>query len=177
MKKNTFYTLFLATLFLFVIVGCKNKQEKELQEIQNLENQYFSNKTAIQEPANFQILMEKYVAYADNYPQDTLSPELMMRAADIAANLSQPGYAITLYNRIYNDYPNFVKRPYALFMIGFVNENNIGDWDKAKEYYERFIHTYPDHEMAVVAKACLENLGLSTEELILKIMQQQDTIQ
>ncbi|MDD4848380.1 MAG: tetratricopeptide repeat protein [Bacteroidales bacterium] len=175
MKKNT-YLIMAMVVSLLITVGCKNKQEKALANIKSLEEQIFNKNTPAQEPATLQNMMEQYVSYADQFPDDSLSPEMMMRAADIAANLNQAGYAITLYSRVFDNYPDFSRKPEALFMIAFVNENNIGDWDLAKEKYELFIQQYPDHPLTESAKICLQNLGVSAEDMILQLMQQQDSV-
>lgn len=172
MKNNIFY--FIATcLLLSFFISCKDTPEKEMKKIQKMEDDIFKSNAPVQEPAKLQTLMDLYVNYTEKYPEDTMTPELLMRAADIAVNLNQADYAITLYNKIYNQYPDFSKRPEALFMTAFSYENYVGKLDLAKEHYELFIQQYPDHELLETAKICLDNLGKSPEELILEMMQKE----
>ena len=48
----------------------------------------------------------------------------------------------------------------------FVLENQINDYDQAKNTYEVFIEEYPDHPMRDDAEYSIKNMGKSPEELI-----------
>jgi TolA-binding protein len=82
--------------------------------------------------------------------------------------------AIRFYDRILNDFPDYRKAPEALFLKGYVYENNLGRLDKAKEIYEAFIAKYPTNEFADDAEVSLKYLGKSPEELI-EIFQSSDS--
>lgn len=56
----------------------------------------------------------------------------------------------------------------ALFMLGFIHANEIHNYEKAKEYYQKFLELYPNSELAVSAKFELENLGKEPQKIIIK---------
>lgn len=73
--------------------------------------------------------------------------------------------AIKDFESIVKYYPESEKISDAIFMLGFINANDIKDLDEAKKYYELFIEKFPDHELTVSAKYELENLGKDVNEL------------
>lgn len=58
--------------------------------------------------------------------------------------------------RLYPESPNSYK---AQFLIGFVYSENLKDYNKAKEVYEKVIKNYPDCDLADDAKVMLESMG------------------
>ena len=63
--------------------------------------------------------------------------------------------------------PQHPKAPTALFMMGFIYENDLGDLNKAKETYQTFLNRYPnDPDYADDAQNALKFLGKSPEEII-----------
>ena len=51
-------------------------------------------------------------------------------------------------------------------MLGFVQENYSGNLDEARRIYQLFLMEFPNHEMADDARASIDNLGKSPEEII-----------
>ena len=74
--------------------------------------------------------------------------------------------SINLYTDVYTNFPDSVEAVNALFMIGFIQANELQDLDAAKNSYNEFIARYPDTELAVSARAELENLGKSPEQIL-----------
>lgn len=105
-------------------------------------------------------------AYALAFPNDDEAPSLLYKAGEIAASLRTFDKSMHLFDWIIRKYPNKPEAPMALFMKGFVFENEIGDIDNAGKVYQQFIEKYPDHHLASSAKFLKENLGKSDEELI-----------
>jgi len=62
----------------------------------------------------------------------------------------------------YPDGENYSK---ALFMLGYINANDLKKFDEAKKYYNLFIEKFPDDELASAAKYELENLGKDINSL------------
>ena len=54
----------------------------------------------------------------------------------------------------------------ALFMVGFINANDLNNLDEARKAYNQFLTTYPKSELASSAKLELENLGVPAEEFL-----------
>jgi TolA-binding protein len=72
-----------------------------------------------------------------------------------------------LYSKIADGLPQHKKAPTALFMIGFVQENDLGDISKAKTTYESFLQKYPnDPDFADDAQNAIKMLGKSPDDII-----------
>ncbi len=69
------------------------------------------------------------------------------------------------FQKVLDEYPNGVYSSKALFMLGFINANDLKNYDKAKEYYTEFLKKYPNHELADDARYELQNLGKNTDDL------------
>ena len=67
--------------------------------------------------------------------------------------------AVENFKGIADNYAKGEHHAEALFMLGFINANDIKDLDEAKKYYTIFVEKYPDHELADDAQYELENLG------------------
>jgi hypothetical protein len=53
-------------------------------------------------------------------------------------------------------------------MAGFVEANELQNYEAATETYNLFLKTFPDHELATSAKEELDNMGLTPEEILKK---------
>ncbi|MFH2095512.1 MAG: hypothetical protein ABIJ16_07400 [Bacteroidota bacterium] len=111
-------------------------------------------------------IINKYVAFADQFPDDTMSAEYLFKAGEVCRAMNLGEESIRYYERVYSDFPAFEKAPYCLFLKAFVYENIVMDMMKAKEFYTLFIEEFPEHEFADDARALIKNLGKTPEELI-----------
>lgn len=111
-------------------------------------------------------LIKAYLDYAENHKDSPEAPEYLYKAADLSLNTNKSKQALDLYNRIIYQYPDYKKTPECLFLVGYIYENYMQDYGKAKQVYEEFLQKYPNHEFADDAKISIENLGKSPEELI-----------
>ena len=89
-----------------------------------------------------------------------------MGAADFYRYMHKPLKSISIYEKIYERYPSVAKHPYALFLQGFIFENEVGNPQAAKLLYEKFLETYPNHAISNDVKATLSNLGKTPEQLV-----------
>jgi tetratricopeptide (TPR) repeat protein len=93
--------------------------------------------------------------------------DVLLKAAGLAKTIEDPQKAIALYKRVAEGFPQSAKAPTALFMMGFVYEEDLQDMAKAKDTYENFLQKYPnDPDFADDAKTALSLLGRSTEDII-----------
>ncbi|MEZ4925598.1 MAG: tetratricopeptide repeat protein [Saprospiraceae bacterium] len=100
--------------------------------------------------------------------------DVILKAAGLAKTIGLPEKSIELYRKVAEGAPDNKKAPTALFMIGFVYENDLNDLEKAKQVYETFLDKYPnDPDFADDAQMALKNLGKSPEELIKEFEQNQ----
>lgn len=106
--------------------------------------------------------------YALILPANPKSPEILSEAAKVAGYVNAHGRALELYDWIYTNYNDHPKAGQALFMMGFIydNEAEFQDKEKAKSYYETFIAEFPEDDFADDATFLLQNLNKSNEEII-----------
>jgi tetratricopeptide (TPR) repeat protein len=111
-------------------------------------------------------LINAYVAYADTIKDPVQSPAYMFEAANLAMNLNESQEALKLFNRIIYQYPDYKKAPDCLFLMGYIYDNSLQNYGKAKEIYEEFLAKYPTHDFADDARVSLDNLGKPLDELV-----------
>lgn len=80
--------------------------------------------------------------------------------------------AVEYYQIVSEEYSELDEAPGALFMSGFLQANEIHDYESAKTTYESFLAKYPDHELAPSAQSELDNLGLTPEQILEKAVAQ-----
>jgi len=163
MKKSFQFLMLTAAVIFFA--ACESQRAKDIKTVEKAEQEAFAETGALNTD-KVNELITAYIAFADKFKDDTLAPSYIFKAGDIAMNTNRSMEAIRFYDRILNDYPDYRKAPEALFLKGYVYENNLGRLDKAKEIYESFIAKYPTNEFADDAEVSLKYLGKSPEELI-----------
>lgn len=113
----------------------------------------------------------KFIEIAEGYSSLTDSPDkyadLLMKAAGLAKNTGEFNKSLQLYFKLSNRLPDHPQSKTALFMQGFIYENDLHDLNKAKTAYEEFLQKYPnDPDYADDAKIALQTLGKSPEEML-----------
>lgn len=163
MRKLLYATAIV--MMVLAINACKPSKEKKIEEIKQMESQLISATTRI-DSTKAQQLINLYISYADENKTDSLSPVFLFKAADVSMNIQKFDQSLGLLDRIRADYPQFQKIPDCIFLKAFIYENMVNDLKKADEAYKEFLSKYPNHELAVSAKAAIENLGIPAEDLI-----------
>ena len=115
-----------------------------------------------------QAMVDVYKAYVAAYPQDSLAPEFLFRAAGTVKSMGDPEQSITIYDRIVQDYPSWKRLVDVLYMKALTLDDDLDRDGEAKGIYEQVINNFPGHPFARDSKAMIENLGLTDEELIAK---------
>ena len=111
-------------------------------------------------------LLEAYMVFQERFSNDDKSAEYLFKAGEIAMGINLTAISIKCLDKVYNDYKSYEKRPYALFLKAFVQENQANNYEEAKANYELFIQEYPEHEMTDDAEYSIKNMGKTPEELI-----------
>lgn len=144
-------------------------QKMTVEEINKLESQVFGV-GASPEKENIVKLVDAYVHYAKQNPDDIKSPEYLFKALDVAVgiNAEGPQKAIDIADIMIEQYPNFEMTPMAMFLKGFVYENMMNDNEKALDTYHQFLERYSNSPLVNDVKSTIENIGLTPEELIKK---------
>lgn len=162
--KNILKSLALLAAFALML-SCQSGRQKALDNVKLVESETFAENGMIDQ-GQVDALIAVYEGFANDFPKDTLAPDYLFKAGDVAMNSNRSNQAILLYDRIINEYGDYKKAPEALFLKGYVYENNLGRLDKAKAIYEEFLAKYPDNDFADDAEVSLRFLGKSPEELI-----------
>ena len=114
-----------------------------------------------------QELLDVYKAYAQAFPQDSLAPEYLFRAAGLALPLGRADESVVLYDRVIKDYPQWHKMVDTYYLKAMTVEE-LGKKADAKLAYEEVIKRFPDHQFAKDAAQMIDNMQYTPEELIEK---------
>jgi len=154
-------------LGLLLFNSCQPDEKQQLiNRVNNLEKELFENKKGVVDTKDAANIIHCYLQFADKYPNDTLSPDYLFKAADVSVNVFHSRESVRLFTRVITEYPKYDKTPQALFLKAFTFENYLGEIDSAKIYYQSFIAQYPNHPFTNDAQISLQNLGKSPEEII-----------
>ena len=159
----------LLALATVLMVSCGPSREDRIAQIEDFEDSIFEIAVAA-DPDVADQLTQLYVDFADKYPNDSLSPIYLMKAADMQSNVLHTDRSVELFDRIIADYPDFEDVPMCYFLKGNALELN-SQMDEAKVAYEEFLAKYPDHYMAEQTRMMLPYLGMSNEELLSLILE------
>lgn len=172
MKRITLIAIIIA----FVAVSCTNNKEKELKKIQELEKVVLSNETTPADMKKAKELVDAFVKFANENPKDTNAVTFLFKAANISMNIDKAKQSVELFDKILKDYPSFDKASDCMFLKAFVLDDKLKNINEARKAYEAFINKYPSHEFTDDAKACLNNLGKTPEQLIKEFEAKNDSL-
>ena len=161
------------SLFILLLAGCSGK--KTSSELLT-EGEKFTSEENIPEA------VLSYETLIKDYPDDVVAPEATVRLAAIyqnklVKNISENESllkSVELFKSIYEKHPGSEQAPLGLFMAGFVQSNELHDYEGAAETYNTFLKVFPDHELAASAKEELDNMGLTPEEILQKNLARQE---
>ena len=163
------YIMLMVLFMLCTISGCKHEkteQEKMRDDITAKETELYNNKTEAIDKDKAIEMVRLYMSYVDKYETDSLAPEYLFRASEISENANQPNNAVKYLTRIEENYKDYANYPICIFKKAYIYENLLKNQGKARQYYEKFVADYPDHELAEAANSSLVFMGMSDEELI-----------
>lgn len=163
--KKLIIGMTIATLSLSLIM-CSSSKKELTGQIEELKESLFGENSGRLNVNKADELISAYMRYADEYPDDKMTPEYIFNAGEMCMNMNKPQMAIQLYDRILNSYPGYARAPQSLFLKGYIYENLLKDLPAAKKIYEEFLSKYPDDDFADDAEMSIKNLGKSPEELI-----------
>jgi tetratricopeptide (TPR) repeat protein len=176
MRQTLQHILTISILSTFIFSGCDSPQSEKRAMIVQSEKALLSDTTFSPDAKHARELLSLYDEYAKQFPADTLSAEYLFKAGEVATGINDPAVSLSFYRRLYDQYPGYSKAPVALFLQGFIYENQLGQLDSASYYYKAFLERFPDHPISSDVRLSLENLGKSPEELI-KMFQEQQKLQ
>jgi len=164
--KAHFPKITIFSLLITLLVSCSNPQKELNQKIATLEKQLMSDSSRTLVPEKAKEMIALYNDYVTKFPHDSLSANYLFKAGDLASKINNTELAIETFSKLISNYPKSPDAPVALFLQGFIYENQDGNPAIAKPYYEAFLKQYPDHPLSGDASFSLEHLGKTPEELI-----------
>lgn len=159
------YTIIFSMLMFF---SCADKKADLVSEIATIQNQMKQESFPSKE--NLEKAIALFDEYISTYPTDKESYGFTELKAKYQAANGQYTEAIRTYQDLITTHPNDERNADNLFMQGFIYEEYLQDQEKAKSVYMQFLKIYPKHILAPSAQMSLDNLNLSDEELLQKIL-------
>lgn len=162
------YTILLAGLIALTFAACnpKNNREAALREIETADSilSVSVNRMAVDMDQAAHIV-DLYTQFADQFPEDSLTPGFLHKAGDIAAHIGQEDNAVVIYDRILSDYTDYPALAEICFNKAWTLEQGQR-YAEAKEAFQQFVDQYPEHPLAKDIRFMLEQnlIGLSVEE-------------
>ena len=172
MMRSMKYPILLPFLALMVACGGSDAPETPRdanERIRLMEDSVFESSTFDLRRA--QALLDVYKAYANAHQLDSMAPEYLFRAANLSKSMHDGAQSIRLYDRIITDYGNWYRLPDVYYLKAFTIDSELDQRGEAKTAYEEVINRYPDHPFAKDARAMIDNLMYTDEELIERFKQ------
>ena len=165
--KKLFYLVFAASM----MDGCATG-EVDVKELSCEEHaEYIFNKENAFVEAGYpadkvQDLLRTYANFANYCRTDSLTPEFLMRRADLLRGEGKVRAAIKQFKDIHDGYPSFSRKVDCAFIAAFLYETELNDKEMAEKLYLQVIELYPDSHLAGVAKVAIEHLRETPTEMI-----------
>ena len=105
-------------------------------------------------------------AFALIAPKDSLSPEYLFKAGEVAHTIKSYDKTFELYDWILEKYPDYKKTPTALFLKGYILDNELKKYKDAEKIYNEFLQRYPDSDLVDDVKTLKQYMGKSDEEIL-----------
>lgn len=120
-------------------------------------------------------LIQQYQMYINSNPSDSTSASYLHKAADLSVGVGNFDASIRFIDKLIEDHQDFEKLPEIMLFKGFVYEAHLDNHANAVKAYEALRDRFPNHKLANDAKAAIENLTLTEEELLQKFEQMNAT--
>ncbi len=153
------------TIVIILLTACRHtpSRDQAIADIVACEQQLAQVSVATDEETARQ-MTDLYCQFATLFPDDSLAPVYLSRAADISLNLGDNQQAIAILDSIIELYPGYEDIAGCLFLKGQAYENSE-QYDLARQTYTQFVTEYPDHVLAPDTRIMLPYIGLPIEEM------------
>jgi TolA-binding protein len=178
MKTKISYQLCLLLLlpFTFYLYSCNggNKdagssdaRQTSLDSIKSVETKLKNAAKPAPDFANYTHVINLYTNFATDFPNDSLSPIFLLRAATFESSLGQYNKAINIYDTISVKYPSFNRAAECMFSRANLYDDKLRDTADAHAIYLQIINKFPnDTVWAKQARYAISNLGKTPDQII-----------
>lgn len=112
-------------------------------------------------------------AYVLVNPDAKDAPEYLFKAAEVAHTIKSISKTFDLYDWLIEKYPNYEKSSTALFLKGYILDNELKKYEEAEKLYDEFLMKYPTSDLVDDVKTLKEFMGKSDEEILKAIEKNQ----
>ena len=164
--------IFILLVGVALLAACGPNREKQLKAIEERE-QTLSTFDMIDDDSDLEGVLTLYRTFAKDFPDDSLAPVFLQRAADLSIAMGHQKEAVSLLDSIISLYPGFEDLGGCWFLKGYAYET-ADEYDSARTAYTYFVEHYPDHSLAADTRKTLPYLGMSPEEMLETILKSEE---
>lgn len=168
--KKIIYSILISTL----LIACAGNEEKVvatqddrsilLERIKKFESElYVADKL---DPIKADMAITTYSEFIEKFPNDSLTPDFLFKAGEVATANMQYKQAIGYYKGVTTKFSKYKYIEECWYLQGYIWDNFLNKDDSAKVVYEQVIQKFPSSHYAQDAKAAIQNLGKTDEQLI-----------
>ena len=155
--------LILCAAALVVFAGCNNAQKQRDKAAKDIatyeENHDPLGLDYMKSPASADTIIDMYIAFADAYPEDSLAPVFLHKAANIACLTGAFDKAIEYSGRVIEGYSGFEAMDDCMLTQAKAYELSEKP-EEAKAAYQLFIERYPEHPLTEDLKRTVKLLDM-----------------
>ncbi|MGD8782309.1 MAG: tetratricopeptide repeat protein [Ignavibacteria bacterium] len=168
MKLNVVTILLIVVMI--TLYNCSSKNEEQLfnEAKEKINSRDFSSAQTILEDVLNEFPNGKYAAEV-NFELGKIYQSKVIPSINEQESSKK---AVKYYGVVAEKFPESPNASRSLFMLAFIQANELGEYDKAGENYNKFLKKYPQDELASSAKAELANLGIPAEEILKRKLDQ-----
>ena len=144
-------------IFASLILGCSDTGPEYLMA---------EARAAASVPSGLPKAADLFEEFLQNYPDHELAPEALKEFAAVSQQRGGFLDALSLYSRLIEQFPASEHCDEAQFMVGFIYEEFLQDYPKAREAYKRLIEHYPDSDLVESAQLLLLHVGRDPEDWV-----------
>lgn len=152
-------------LGLFACEPAPPDQDAIKQEIAGLESEIRSNPTNLDTGKALKVV-DLYLQFQRLYPQDSLSPEYLFKAADVSRGTGRFEQALHLLKSFELAYPMHPRKAVCIFLQGYIYQNDLSSFALADQAYQRFLEDFPNHPLAPEARNMQAMMQIPEGELM-----------
>jgi len=116
---------------------------------------------------NVEAALEAYQEVIDEFPESPRVPEAMYARAILFHDTQKDSRkSVEILRQLVAKFPDHATSSNALFLTGFIYNNELKIYDSARVVYQEFLKRFPTSPLVGDAKFELENLGKDPAEII-----------